>query len=342
MTRPALSEITAWITEAALRHPDALRQALSERLGVGSAVARRLLRELVAAQWLSAEVSPRRVRFKPGLLRQVVRRYAIAGLHEDAPWAQDFQPAFELPDNVARLAQHAFTELLNNAIEHSGGSSVTVSMRQTPLQVQMLVSDDGRGIFDAIGEAFQISDPALAMLELAKGKLSTSPDRHSGRGLFFTARAADVIDLHANQVAFQQRDWQREQWHPGRAACRIGSSVYVAICLDTQRTLDEVLRRYSLDGRGVGFERTVVPLRLAARAQVALDSRAQARRVAQRLQRFRRVELDFDGLTEIGHGFADELLRVFQHGHPEVELVPLNMAPSVAALVASVRQADPA
>jgi anti-sigma regulatory factor (Ser/Thr protein kinase) len=342
MPRPVLNDITAWITEAALSHPESLRHELSQRLGVGSAVARTLLRELVAAQWIRAEVSARRVRFTPGLLRQVMRRYPLCGLHEDVPWSRDFLPSFDLPDAVARMAQHAFTELLNNAIEHSGGSNVTVSMRQTPLQLQILVSDDGRGIFDAIGETFQISDPTLAMLELAKGKLSTCPEGHTGRGLFFTARLADVIDLHANNVAFQQCEWHREQWQPGRPACRRGSSVYVAICLDTRRTLDTVLRHYSLDGAGYGFDRTVVPLKLISGAQTALDSRAQARRVAARLQRFRRVELDFDGLADVGHGFADELMRVFHHRHPEVELVPVNMTPGVAALIVSVQEAETA
>jgi anti-sigma regulatory factor (Ser/Thr protein kinase) len=247
-----------------------------------------------------------------------------------------------LPDGIAQMAQHAFTELLNNAIEHSGGRTVTVSMRQTPQNLQLLVSDDGRGIFDAIGETFQITDPAQAMLELAKGKLSTRPDGHNGRGLFFTARLADIIDLHANAQAFQQRDWQREQWHRTRPACRQGSTVYVAFRLDTERRLDDVLRRYSLDGQGYGFDRTVVPLQLATSAQCALASRAQAQRVALRLQRFRRVELDFDGLADVGHGFADELLRVFAHQHPEVDLVPVNMAPRVAAMVDSVLLAEPA
>ena len=179
------------------------------------------------------------------------------------------------------------------------------------------------------------------MLELAKGKLSTRPDGHNGRGLFFTARLADIIDLHANALAFQQRDWQREQWHRTRPACRQGSAVYVAFNLDTERRLDAVLRRYSLDGAGYGFERTVVPLQLATGPQLALASRAQARRVAHRLQRFRRVELDFGGLDSVGHGFADELLRVFSHQHPEVDLVPVNMAPQVAAMVQSVREDVP-
>lgn len=337
-----LTIATTWITEAAVRRPAGLRQELAERLGISPASAGRLLQRLVDLQWLQRSGPLRRPVHQPGAMRQVVRHYAITGLQEDTPWAHDFLPYFQLPDAVAPLAQHAFTELLNNAIEHSGGTHVTVSMRQTPLHLQLLVSDNGRGIFDAISETFQISDPAQAMLELAKGKLSTRPDCHNGRGLFFTARLADVIDLHANAQAFQQRDWQREQWHPTRPACRQGSAVYVAFNLDTERRLDEVLRRYSLDGAGYGFERTVVPLQLATGPQLALASRAQARRVAHRLQRFRRVELDFDGLDSVGHGFADELLRVFSHQHPEVDLVPVNMAPQVAAMVQSVRDEAPA
>lgn len=337
-----LNTATTWITEVALRCPQGLRDEVAQRLQMSPVAAGRLLQRLVDLQWLQRSGSPRRPAWQPGAMRQVVRRYALAGLHEDQPWAQDFLPCFVLPDGVAQMAQHAFTELLNNAIAHSGGSSVTVSMRQTPQQLQLLVSDNGRGIFDAIGETFQITDPAQAMLELAKGKLSTRPDGHNGRGLFFTARLADVIDLHANAQAFQQRDWQREQWHRTRPACREGSAVYVAFNLDTERRLDAVLRRYSLDGQGYGFERTVVPLQLATGPQCALASRAQAQRVALRLQRFRRVELDFDGLAEVGHGFADELLRVFAHQHPGVDLVPVNMAPRVAAMVDSVLQAEPA
>ncbi len=332
-----LSDATAWITEAALRWPAPLRLQVAQRLGISPAGAGRLLQRLVDLQWLQRSGSLRRPVYTPGAMRQVVRRYALAGLQEDTPWAQDFLPFFVLPDAVAQMAQHAFTELLNNAIVHSGGSQVTVSMRQTPQQLQLLVSDDGRGIFDAIGASHQITDPAQAMLALAKGKLSTQPDSHNGRGLFFTARLADVIDLHANDQAFQQRDWQREQWHRTRPACRQGSAVYVAICMDTERRLDAVLRRYSLDGQGYGFDRTVVPLQLLSGPQLALASRAQARRVALHLQRFRRVELDFAGLAEVGHGFADELLRVFQHQHPEVDLVPVNMSPQVAALVRSVQ-----
>ena len=249
---------------------------------------------------------------------------------------QDFAPYFELPDAVAQMVHHAFGELLNNAIAHSGGSSVTVSVHQTPLQVQLLVSDDGRGIFDLIGEAFGLRDPALAMLELAKGKLSSQPDRHTGRGLFYTIKLADVFDLHANNTAFQQREWLRDQWQRGRPASPRGTAVYMAICMDTERTLDAVLRRCSPDGAGYGFERIVVPLRLITAPQLGLSSRAQAQRVALRLGQFKRAELDFEGLADVGHAFADELFHVFGADHREVQWVPLNLAPRVAEMVAAL------
>jgi len=272
----------------------------------------------------------------------VVRRYPLAGLQEDLPWRLDFAPNFELPANVARLAQHAFTELLNNAIDHSGGSQVTVSMRQTPLQLQLLISDDGCGLFRRIEQSFAIGDPALAMLELSKGKLTSAPERHSGHGLFFTSRLADVFDLHANQSAFQSRAWESLRWRSGKpnaASARAGTSVYLAITLDTPRTLDAVLRAHSADAAGYAFERTSVPLHLIAGHGQALASRADAKRVASRLASFRTAEIDFEGITDIGHGFADELFRVFQRENPALQLMPLRMAPQVAAMVAAVHAA---
>jgi hypothetical protein len=171
------------------------------------------------------------------------------------------------------------------------------------------------------------------MLELSKGKLTSEPGRHTGRGLFFTSQLADVFDLHANGAAFQRRGWEGQGWRSGRPLAGAGTSVYLAISLDTRRTLDSVLDLWSCDGSGVAFDRTCVSLRLMAADGMALDSRAQAKRVAARLQQFKRAEVDFTGIPEIGHGYADELFRVFALEHPGVQLVPMNMQPRVEALV---------
>ncbi|QTN23882.1 DUF4325 domain-containing protein [Rhizobacter sp. AJA081-3] len=337
MSRIALTAITPWVTAAALAHPHDLVSHLMQRLSVSRRTAVKTIARLVDTQWIIQQGTPRRPHHVPGLLRQVVQRYPLAGLDEALPWSRDFAPHFALPTPVIRMAQHAFGELLNNAIDHSGGTNVTVSMRQTPAHLQMLVSDDGCGLFDKVAQSFQIVDPALAMLELSKGKLTSDPGRHTGRGLFFTSRIADVLDLHANDTAFQHRAWQRHRWSRTTPAARHGTSVFVAIALDTTRTLDAVLRECSHDGQGYAFERTVVPLQLLTAPGCALDSRAQARHAAQRLQQFRHAQLDFSGVTDIGHGFADELFRVFARSQPELALEPVNMSPGVRALVDSVR-----
>lgn len=332
MPRHTLAAATTWITAAAAQHGDDLVAHVMQRLDIGRRRARKLISMLVDAQWLTASGTPRRMRYGPGTMRQVVHHYPLTGLQEDIPWARDFAPLLQLEPNVARLAQHAFTELLNNAIDHSGGTGVTVSVRQTGFHLQMLVSDDGCGIFDSIDRTWQIGDPAAAMMELGKGKLTTQPERHCGHGLFFVSRAADIFDLHANSSAFQRRPG-RSGWFSLRPMERRGTSVFLAVALDTPRTLDDVLRAHA--EAGYGFDHTEVALRLLTGPSVGLESRAQARRVVARLTEFRRAKLDFSGIDDIGPAFADELFRVFARAHPDVELRPEAMAPRVAAMVAS-------
>ena len=337
MARVDFNSITLWIASAAVDHPRDLPHIVAERAGISRTTAQKVIKRLIDGQWLIRSGRNRSTIYQPGLLRQVVQRYSLERLSEDIPWTRDFARYFNLPENVQRIVQHAFSELLSNAIDHSGGQQVTVSLRQTPSHVQLLVSDDGRGLFNKVQEAFALEDPQLAMLELSKGKLTSQPERHTGRGLFFTSRLADVFDLHANELAYQHRGWDKKGWSPGRALKRQGTSVYAAFCLDTSLSVDAVMRAYSLSGQGLHFERTVVPLRLMVSTSAGLESRAQARRVASRLNLFRRAEVDFSGVTQVGHSFADELFRVMSNQMPDLDLVPVNMNSAVAEMVESIR-----
>ncbi len=334
MARIELAPLTQWITAAATQHRYDLPAFVMQRLGISRRRVMPLLQKLTAAQWLNSTGTARKPCFSPGPLRQVVKRYALPGLQEDLPWRRDFAPFFELPASVQRLARHAFTELLNNAVDHSGGTSVTVSLRQTALHLQLLVSDDGCGVFKRLEDSFGIDDPQLAMFELSKGKLTSQPDRHCGHGLYFSARLADVFDIHANAAGFQRRGWDAGAWKPTRAAPHSGTSVYLAIALDTPRTLDAVLQAASTRS-GYDFDRTQVPLRLLSDCH-GLVSRAEARRVVSRLASFTHAELDFSGIDDVGPAFADELFRVFRNQNPAVQLSPAGMDPRVSAVVRGV------
>ncbi|MEJ2325312.1 MAG: STAS-like domain-containing protein, partial [Chromatiaceae bacterium] len=81
------------------------------------------------------------------------------------------------------------------------------------------------------------------------------------------------------------------------------------------------------------FSRTVVPLHLAQYEGEKLISRSQAKRVSHRFERFKLVELDFAGISEIGQAFADELFRVFPAAHPGIRITPINTEPEVARMI---------
>jgi anti-sigma regulatory factor (Ser/Thr protein kinase) len=346
-TRTTLSALTHWITPAIAAHGTGLPDALAAHLGCTRRSAMHWLRQLEAAQWLKIEGHGRRQHFAPGALRQVVLTLPLHELDEARAWRRDFAPHFSLPAETARIAQHAFTELLNNAAEHSGGSHVTVSLRQTPMQVQLLVSDNGCGLFQRVAGDFPaLDEPAVAMLELAKGKLTSAPERHCGRGLFFISRLADVFQLHANASAYQCQPLFDRPWAPTRALpaadgqTRPGTSVFFSVAVDTPRRLDTVLASASTEAAGFAFDSTRVPLALLTAPGVGLASRADARRASARLAEFARAELDFTGVPHIGHAFADELLRVIPRERAtDARMLPLNAAPAVAAMLAAVAAA---
>ncbi|MCW7540826.1 DUF4325 domain-containing protein [Aquabacterium sp. A7-Y] len=325
-------DLQRWITTGATLHPRDLAAQASLRFGVGRSTISRALRELIDSGWLQRE-GRSRPHYRPGALREVTRSYAIAGLDEQTPWERDFTPCFDLPPGVAGLAHHAFTELLNNAIDHSGGRQVTVSMRQNRTHLHLLVSDDGCGAFERIRSAFAIDDPRLALLELSKGKLTTQPERHTGRGLFFTSRLFDVFDLYANGLVFQHQHWQRRDWLSANPLHRPGTTVFMSLPLNTARTLAQVYEEHYGEASRADFARTVVPMRLARLAGEDLESRAQAKRIVSRFERFETVELDFADIPAIGQAFADELFRVFAQQHPGVTLRPVNMSAAVAQAV---------
>ncbi len=77
----------------------------------------------------------------------------------------------------------------------------------------------------------------------------------------------------------------------------------------------------------------MVPVRLARVGDENLISRSQAKRLLQRVDRFRHVVLDFNSVSNIGQAFADEIIRVFALVHPEVELTAIQALPEVQQMI---------
>lgn len=308
---------------------------LARELGVSRQVANGHLQRLVNDRLLAAVGSTRARQYHLVDLATGAATYSPDGLEEDVVWRQLLaQPLADLPENVRRIWQYSFTEMLNNAIDHSGADSITVSYRMTGYDTTVVVSDDGEGIFRRIQRALGLTEPREAILELAKGKLTTAPERHSGEGIFFTSRMLDTFDIHSGDLHFVHRNG-RPDVLAGQQDAIEGTLVTMNTPNDSTRTMAQVFDEFA-DPEEASFERTVVPVRLAQEHGDLLVSRSQARRIANRFDRFRHVEIDFEGVDEIGQAFADELFRVFPKDHADTRLVPVNAAPAVDRMIRHV------
>ena len=245
-----------------------------------------------------------------------------------------------LPENVRNIWHYASTEMINNAMDHSGAREVQVGVRQNALSTEALVADAGEGIFVKIQRALGLQDPREAILELAKGKLTTAPENHTGEGIFFTSRALDFFEIESHHLRFSHRS-RGDDSIAHQALDTPGTRVRMRLANDSPRIMREVFDAFT-DPEEYTFDKTVVPLRLAQYEGEKLVSRSQAKRVAHRFERFKRVELDFSGVSEIGQAFADEIFRVFATAHPEIRIIPTNTEPAVAQMIRRVVSAGSA
>ena len=228
-----------------LEHPNDLTKFIATQEGITRAAAARYVLGLERDGWITRSGPATRPAFRPGLRRQMAKAYKLANLEEYEAWSIDFRPFLELPSNVSNIVAHGFTEMVNNAIDHSTGTSVYVLAMQDDQTVMLTVADDGVGIFEKISKALNLPDKRQALFELSKGKLTTDPNRHSGEGVFFTSRMFDFFEIDANGLQFShddtsKRDWLLEEPSPFRN----GTIVFMRISIDSTHTTADVFNQF--------------------------------------------------------------------------------------------------
>jgi anti-sigma regulatory factor (Ser/Thr protein kinase) len=258
------------------------------------------------------------------------------GLEEDQVWSAAVLPQLEgLPANSIDIWQYCVTEMVNNAIDHSEGTRLTVVVRRRPSNARIQVLDDGVGIFRKIKAALDLEDEAHAILELSKGKLTTDRDRHSGQGIFFTSRMLDEFSILSRGAFFSHEAARRRDYIVDDEDAESSTIVTMALDNNTERTLKDVFDQYS-SGDNYDFSKTVVPLRLAKFGEEKLISRSQAKRALARVERFKTVVFDFAGIEMIGQAFADEIFRVWAKAHEDVECTVIDASPDLRKMIAAV------
>jgi len=265
-------------------------------------------------------------------------RYDITpDLEEDFVWRTDVSPYLgNLPNNVLEMWHWGFTEMFNNAIDHSGGSRIVVKIWKTAADTTIAIEDNGVGIFAKIQAALNLEDERQAILELSKGKLTTDATHHSGQGIFFTSRMVNQFDILSGGVRLSHVIGQDFDWVIALDSVN-GTTVYMKIDNHTARTSKKTLAKFSV-GDTYGFNKTIVPVRLAKYGNDQLVSRSQAKRLLSRVELFSQVLFDFTDVEMIGQAFADEIFRVFQNAHPDMQLFPTNANAEIREMISSTQK----
>lgn len=296
------------------------------------------LQRLIAEGAVKEEGQTRSKAYRLAPLVSWQKSYVLGGgPAEDQVWREDLAPLLgKMPENVMNIWHYGFTEMFNNVLDHSSGTVVLIELTKTAASTAVRIVDNGVGIFKKIQSALALVDERHAVLELAKGKFTTDPVRHSGEGIFFTSRMFDQFAIMSGGVYFSHEFDESEDWVLQANASTSGTLVQMKLHNHTARTTKKVFDKFTSDD-DYGFTKTVVPVKLMKYGDDNLVSRSQAKRLLERFDRFKVVMLDFSDIVSIGQSFADEVFRVFVAQHPDVELVPTHANPEVSRMISRAR-----
>jgi anti-sigma regulatory factor (Ser/Thr protein kinase)/biotin operon repressor len=328
-------DVRKYILEHLESHPHDVSKLTSEHFGITRQAVNKHLQRLTTEHAIVEAGKTRNRTYKLATLSKWEKRYnlTLGTLAEDVVWRDDIGKVIgDMRDNVLAIWQYGFTEMFNNALDHSSGTSIYIEISRNAVSTEMIVQDNGVGIFKKIQTALGLLDERHAILELAKGKLTTDPKRHSGEGIFFSSRMFDEFDILSGGVFFSHKFEDREDWILERDRFNNGTLVWMKLNNRTSRTTTTIFDQYT-SGDEYGFTKTVVPVKLARYGNENLISRSQAKRLVARVELFKTVLFDFKDVPTIGQAFADEIFRVFAKSHPDIQLLAIHASSEVKRMI---------
>ncbi|MBF0376747.1 MAG: DUF4325 domain-containing protein [Desulfamplus sp.] len=329
--------VKEFIIENVGSNSDGIINITAKKFEVSRQAVAKHINQLVSQNILNKVKIERTVKYFLTAKRQWTKTFTISeNSSEDVVWRNEIkQQLGQLPINVLTIWQHGFSEMFNNAIDHSEGTHITVQITQDIYSTTMVMADNGVGIFTKIKENFELLDERHSVIELTKGKLTTDPKNHSGEGIFFSSRMFDEYRITSGEVVLSHKYGTDEDWIFQNSNLQKGTVVFMKLKHNTTRTAKEIFDQFS--DENYGFTKTIVPVRLAQYGDEQLVSRSQAKRLLARIEKFKIVIFNFGGVESIGQAFSDEIFRVFANQHKTIEMIILNANENVKKMINHVR-----
>jgi len=259
------------------------------------------------------------------------------GLSEHDVWMEYLQPGFKkFPENIQEICNYGFTEIFNNAIDHSEGTQIEVTTNLYKDHIIIEIKDNGIGIFKKIKSFLKLNSERESILHLAKGKFSTDPENHSGEGIYFTSRAVDEFFIWSYDLDYLRNNREEDWFFESRENIFSGTAISLTVDLKTDKSLIKVLKEYTTMDEEEGFrkfDKTHFLVDLAKLGDERFISRSQAKRILTGLEKFNEVILDFNKVATVGQGFVDEVFRVFQNKQPHIKITYTNANEDVEFMI---------
>lgn len=318
------------------QHPQNIVALAAEHFKVSRTTVHRHLNKLLAEQKIVRVGKRKQAAYLlPESMAKKMVYQITPQLDEFVIWSRDFELAFKkLAPNIYAICEYGFTEMLNNVIDHSGGKSVVIETCQDGNDIVINIADNGVGIFLKIMRAFDLLNERESILALSKGKVTTDPQNHTGEGIFFTSRAFDMFILTTDKIGYitdnLQHDWFIER---DDLLMSSGTSVEMRININSDRILKNIFDEYADPEQDYVFNKTHIKVELCKLGGERYISRSQAKRLLIGLEKFQHIVLDFKRVAAVGQGFVDEVFRVFQNKHPDIEIEYVNANEDVEFMI---------
>lgn len=242
-----------------------------------------------------------------------------------------------LSENMQSILFYAFTEMLNNAIEHSKSENIEIEIRKEKSNLTFIVNDFGIGVFRNVMKQRGLKSEVEAMQDLLKGKTTTRPHSHTGEGIFFTSKIADIFLLESFEYRLRVDNLIKDVFFEELKPAKKGTRVVFTISNNSKKHLDDIFNKFVVNTGEPGFDKTEILVRLFVQGTIYI-SRSQARRIMSGLDKYKSVVLDYDRISTVGQAFADEIYRVFKNNHPSIKIESRNMIEPVKFMVDRVEK----
>ena len=234
-----------------------------------------------------------------------------------------------LAKNIYQICEFSIEALLNNIVDHAQATNLYVKLYLTYTDLHIIISDNGTGLFRNIKSKLNLDSIQLALMEVAKGQVTTDPDHHSGDELNTVVNLFDSVKIDSSGfgLVYSSKD---KAWQAVRSKQQQGTRVHLQIDPKAKRSCEETFKYLFKNQK----ECLCIPINLLKEpGKKTLNSRVIVKSIFWNITSAKNIQFDFGNVDLIGPAVADELVRQARSINREVVIKWMNCNETIDLLM---------